>query len=230
MALLRRFGHLGNSASIATFPEIRTITKVSVEEKEIEPFPEQHKGRLTSHSARPGFVVFSSPGRKHNAHDSMLQRSNWIMRWKIRKSSHSSGDTLPRSRTSLWSGPERKLHCKNMKMSLNLNSSWPGHRWREWGRCWWWPWGCPRGTAPASSDRQRTPRPCFYCPATLRSSVQLLPAQLLACKFMCEGVEIRAEKQGSSNEYLNDKECGQMGVTITAGTLGWIMLAPAATA
>ena len=47
---------------------------------------------------------------------------------------------------------------------------------------------------------------------------------------MCEGVEIRAEKQGSSNEYLNDKECGQMGVTMTAGTLGWIMLAPAATA
>ena len=27
-----------------------------------------------------------------------------------------------------------------------------------------------------------------------------------------------------------DSECGQMGVTMTAGTLGWIMLAPAATA
>ena len=40
----------------------------------------------------------------------------------------------------------------------------------------------------------------------------------------------QSRETGSSNEYLNDKECGQMGVTITAGTLGWIMLAPAATA
>lgn len=30
--------------------------------------------------------------------------------------------------------------------------------------------------------------------------------------------------------YLNERLCGQMGVTMTAGTLGWIMLAPAATA
>ena len=30
--------------------------------------------------------------------------------------------------------------------------------------------------------------------------------------------------------HLKESECGQMGVTITAGTLGWIMLAPAATA
>lgn len=28
----------------------------------------------------------------------------------------------------------------------------------------------------------------------------------------------------------NERECGQMGVTIMAGTLGWIMEAPAATA
>lgn len=29
---------------------------------------------------------------------------------------------------------------------------------------------------------------------------------------------------------LNESECGQIGVTIIAGTLGWIMDAPAATA
>ena len=29
---------------------------------------------------------------------------------------------------------------------------------------------------------------------------------------------------------LNDNECGQIGVTIMAGTLGWIIDAPAATA
>ena len=30
--------------------------------------------------------------------------------------------------------------------------------------------------------------------------------------------------------HLNERLWGQMGVTMTAGTLGWIMLAPAATA
>ena len=33
-----------------------------------------------------------------------------------------------------------------------------------------------------------------------------------------------------SFQHLNERECGHMGVTMTAGTLGWIMLAPAATA
>ena len=36
--------------------------------------------------------------------------------------------------------------------------------------------------------------------------------------------------QKKARLHLKERECGQMGVTITAGTLGWIMLAPAATA
>ena len=63
------------------------------------------------------------------------------------------------------------------------------------------------------------------------SSFLILPSKLTQAVFLLAGLtEIFSSTPAGTTMGRNERLWGQMGVTITAGTLGWIMLAPAATA
>ena len=63
------------------------------------------------------------------------------------------------------------------------------------------------------------------------SSCLFLPSKLTQAVFLLSGeTEILSSTPAGTTMGLKERLWGQMGVTMTAGTEGWIMLAPAATA
>lgn len=86
------------------------------------------------------------------------------------------------------------------------------------------------------SCRQTTPRRCFLRQETRRSVWETFLAsgdqrqcssELLAKVLIVFTI---SSTPAGTTMGLNDRECGQMGVTMMAGTFGWIMEAPAAAA
>ena len=64
-----------------------------------------------------------------------------------------------------------------------------------------------------------------------QSSCLFLPSKLTQAVFLLSGdTEILSSTPAGTTMGLKERLWGQMGVTMTAGTEGWIMLAPAATA
>lgn len=84
-----------------------------------------------------------------------------------------------------------------------------------------------------SSCRQMTPRRCFLHQETRRSVGETsghqrqCSSELLATVLIVFTI---SSTPAGTTMGLNERECGQMGVTMMAGTLGWIMEAPAAAA
>ena len=63
------------------------------------------------------------------------------------------------------------------------------------------------------------------------SSCLFLPSKLTQAVFLLAGLtEILSSTPAGTTMGRKERLWGQMGVTITAGTLGWTMLAPAANA
>ena len=64
-----------------------------------------------------------------------------------------------------------------------------------------------------------------------QSSCRFLPSKETQAVLRLSGdTVIFSSTPAGTTIGRKERECGQMGVTMTAGTEGWIMLAPAATA